>query len=139
MQSPLRALQLAATEIPWFQSMLRDPLPANGGDVEALLCTDEVVPGDVLQPNPARRAYAFYVTLLNFGLLTQHPDSWLSVAVLRTSVAHAARSGLATCAPHLLRAWMPDLTDGVVLNLGENDARWVRLRFHHVQNFTSAP
>ena len=27
-QSPLQALQLAATEIPWFRSMLRDRLPA---------------------------------------------------------------------------------------------------------------
>ena len=59
-----------------------------------------------------------YKDPLGFGLLAQHPDSWLTMAILRSSVAHAARSGLPTCAPHLLRAWMPDMTDGCILNGG---------------------
>ena len=68
------------------------------------------------------------MTLLNFRLLAQHPDCWVTMATLRASKAHEARCGLTTCAPYLLRAWRADLEAGGVLRLGAGDVRLARLR-----------
>ena len=58
---------------------------------------DEVIPGNVLNPDNARKSWAVYMSCLELPQwMLQLEDCWLAVAVIRTRTANEIDGGLAS-------------------------------------------
>ena len=73
--------------------------------VRLVLYTDEVTPGNVLNPDNQRKIWAFYVSFLEAGACLTNDSAWLFAgAFLSTSLKHA-RGGLGGLIRQLLRSY----------------------------------
>ena len=63
--------------------------------LQGVLYTDEVVPGNVLRPDNARRSYLFYFTWADLKQATRSEFSWIVLFVIRTSRLKEIAGGLA--------------------------------------------
>ncbi|CAE7421818.1 unnamed protein product [Symbiodinium natans] len=127
--SPSKVLQLMSDSCTSQQAMLSKTLPPAGGPTPVLFYTDEIVPGNPLQPDVARKHYCFYVALHTTRLHVQHCHAWYMVAALRTKVIGQVAGGLSACTRILLESWQRDF-QGVVLRLSPTDSRLFQLRLH---------
>lgn len=91
--------------------------------LDAVLYLDEVVPGNLLRPDNARKFWAFYLGFEQVGSALLHQEEfWLPVAILRANKAHSAVGGLSACVKLLVRsmlfgpAMLADI--GIALDLG---------------------
>jgi hypothetical protein len=66
--------------------------------------TDEIVPGNPLAQQNHRKAWAWYVSFLEFGAeLLCHAEYWMPVAVIRNEVVKNVKGGLSAVARALFR------------------------------------
>jgi len=91
---------------------------------------DELTPGNVLRLDNKRKFFAVYVTIRELGpVYLKHESMWLTVAVIRSSVAKTIPGGLSHCMRLLFRRWFLEdrlSEDGVILDLGIPGSRLVR-------------
>jgi len=94
---------------------------------------DELVPGAILKLDNKRKFFAAYVTIRELGpTYLKHESMWLTVAVIRSSVAKTIPGGFSHCMRLLFRRWflVDRLSeDGVLLDLGIPGSRLVRAYF----------
>lgn len=94
---------------------------------------DELVPGNVLRLDNKRKFFAVYVTVRELGpTYLKHESMWLTVAIIRTSVAKTIPGGFSHCMRLLFRRWfIVDRLgeDGVLLDLGIPGSGIVRAYF----------
>ena len=124
--SPFEILQTMCQQVSSHRSLLQAALPL-GEDLRVLLYTDELVPGNVLAPDPQRRTWAVYFTVAQYGVCSTTADCWYCCAMLRNSVKDKARSGLAGAIRALLESWEPEFL-GRPFVFQPEDTRYVRLR-----------
>ena len=126
--SPLQVLATMARELPAHCSRLQNCL-ARTRDVCIAIYADEVVPGNVLAPDPQRRTMAIYFAVLGLGAeRLRHPSAWLPVAMLRSHVLKKVPGGFTVAFKKLLESWSASF-DGAALQLG-NQVFWTRLRLN---------
>ena len=65
------------------------------GGLQAVLYTDEAVPGNVIRADNARRSYLWYISWSNLGKALRSECSWAIVFVLRATKVKEVRGGLA--------------------------------------------
>ena len=88
----------------------------NGGKVQLVVYVDECTSGNVVAPDPTRKAYFVYVTVLGMSLL--HLESqWLTCAVFRTADMQKVCGGLSQAMKVLLEAWKEEWSDGILVSL----------------------
>ena len=124
---PLQLLQLLADQVPAQRELLKSMLPPEGGELPVFMYVDEVTPGDVLQPNPSRKVYAFHFSIHSVSHHNRHPLAWYVTATLRNAKVQDTPDGLSACMRYLLEAWQSTSAQGV-LKLGEADCRLCILR-----------
>lgn len=88
----------------------------NGGKVQLIVYVDECTAGNVVAPDPTRKACMVYVTILGMSLL--HLESqWITCAVFRTADMQKVRAGLAQALQVLLEAWQEEWSTGILVSL----------------------
>ena len=102
---PLSLLEAAAERRDDLDDLLRRIAPPGSGQTDILLYCDEANAGDPLHPDPARKAWLFYIAFPAAGMHTLHAKSWLPVAVLQGRRTAQIRGGLAGALTALLRSW----------------------------------
>ena len=81
-----------------FRSMMAIVIGASTDQVLTVITyLDEVIPGNVLNPDNARKSWAVYMSCLELPQwMLQLEDCWLAVAVIRTRTANEIDGGLAS-------------------------------------------
>ena len=88
----------------------------NGGKVQLIVYVDECTAGNVVAPDPTRKACMVYVTILGMSLL--HLESqWLTAALFRTSDMQKVQGGLAQAIQVLLESWQEEWSTGILVSL----------------------
>lgn len=98
----LRHLALESSE---FASALAEAAQKAGPNpLRSIWYLDEVVPGNILRPDNARRFWAIYMSLAEFGSDRLFcAEWWMPIGVLRSSVANSVLGGVSQCMRQLLR------------------------------------
>jgi hypothetical protein len=83
---------------------------------------DEVTPGDAFAPDNLRKAWCIYVSVREFGIeFLCREESWLPLAIARTSEVAKIDGGMPCVFKYLLRSWfigpLKLSCEGVCLNL----------------------
>ena len=88
----------------------------NGGKVQLIVYVDECTAGNVVAPDPTRKACMVYLTILGMSLL--HLESqWLTAALLRASDMQKVQGGLAQAIQVLLESWQEEWSTGILVSL----------------------
>ena len=110
--SPHQLFQYFLDSTPSFAHLLKKRRP--GLPLQMLCYHDEVVPGNPLDPDPARRLTAFYVTFAEWGNSIHDELAWLPCAVLRTSVLKQVDGGLSSALRCLFKSWLSSFRGKVI-------------------------
>ena len=124
--SPLEILETMCARVPSHEALVKSAVSI-GEDVCILLYTDELVPGNVLAPDPRRRTWSVYFTLQKFDVCTTCSDCWYCCAVLRNSIKDKVESGLSGVMRSLLESWQPEMR-GRVFSFSDGSQQFMRLR-----------
>ena len=103
-----------------FRDLLLQTLRSSP-QLDIVLYTDEVAPGNTLALVTHRKFWSFYVSFLQFGEHLCYEDHWFEVAVLRTGVAKTVVGGMSARSGALLKSFFAapcDFSRGVALDLG---------------------
>jgi hypothetical protein len=97
------------------------------------LYCDEIVPGNVLAPDNARKMACWYITVTDFGpQVVRHESIWLPLAVLRSSIAKKLAGGVSCCLAVIMRRLMISeelSTKGICLDIGAEGGGHAQLFF----------
>ena len=97
------------------------------------LYCDEIVPGNVLAPDNARKMSCWYCTVTDFGpQIVRHESTWVPLAVLRSAIAKKVVGGVSCCLAVLLRRLMVSeelSTKGICLDIGAEGGGHAQLFF----------
>jgi len=97
------------------------------------LYCDEIVPGNVLAPDNARKMSCWYITVTDFGpQVVRHESTWLPLAVLRSGKAKKLAGNVSCCLAVLVRRLMvfEELsTKGICLDIGAEGGGHAQLFF----------
>jgi hypothetical protein len=78
----------------------------SGRDLTLVAYLDEYTPGNPLAHDTRRKAWGFYVGILEFGPeYLCHEAAWIPVGVLLTAVSTKVSGGVSSCFKRLLRSW----------------------------------
>lgn len=101
--SPHAALQFFVDHVGNFEKLLT--MREAGEPLRLLFYHDEIVPGNPLHPDNARRTVAFYISFLQWRTMLHSELVWLPVALLRTQVIKTVAGGLSHCIAKLFDSW----------------------------------
>lgn len=88
------------------------------GNMQLIVYIDECTTGNVVAPDPSRKAHLIYVAWVHMPLL--HRESqWLTASVLRTQDVQQLRDGLPGALCAMLASWQSEWGQGVPLDLGD--------------------
>ena len=87
-----------------------------GGRVQLILYVDECTAGNVVAPDPTRKAHLVYVTILGMGSLWLE-SQWITCAIFRTADMQQVQGGLAQAIKVLLEAWQEEWATGILVEL----------------------
>ena len=89
-----------------------------GQPLRLALYYDEVTPGNALALDNARKLWSFYIRFLEFGhIALRYEESWLPLAVLRTSKCKVIRGGFTRCVRQILHDLRIAFSVGVLVEL----------------------
>ena len=117
--------QYFAGKSTWFRKALQDVVQRCGHHLRLVCYTDELTPGDAFAADLTRKAFAIYVSILEFGpeRLTKM-QSWLPLGLMRSTVVKQIDGGLPCVFRNLFRSWscgepLSVDTEGIVIELDE--------------------
>lgn len=118
-----KMLNLFATRSPAYKRLLEKSLSnSNDNTLNLILYHDEITPGNVLRTDNPRKCSAFYVGFLEFRLSLRSEFAWLTIAVLRSSIAHQVKGGMSCVVRTLLRSLLVgerSLPTGCIVRLSD--------------------
>ena len=79
----------------WADIVAKAAVDSGSSGLRGILYCDEVVPGNVLRPDNARKSYLYYISWSNLGQATRSQFSWATVLVARHSLLNRIPGGLA--------------------------------------------
>ena len=97
------------------------------GGLQALLYTDEAVPGNVLRPDTARRSYLFYLTWADLKKATRSEFSWVVIFVIRQSKIKEIAGGLAAVTRAIV-AHLEPCFEGFAVQDSKHQSHLIRTR-----------
>lgn len=101
--SPHSAIQFFLDRVNEFEQFLS--LRQEGTPLEMIVYTDEIVPGNPLHPDNARRCSTIYISFLQWKTFLFSELVWLPVAILRTSIIKSVSGGFSHCMRKLFESW----------------------------------
>ena len=93
----------------------RDALADN--KLELICYVDECTAGNVVHPDPQRKAHLLYISFVQMPLLSRETQ-WLTMSVLRTAEMQRVKGGIATALRVILECWHDECETGIALDLG---------------------
>ena len=107
--NPLSLLAAAALQGGSYSNLLRQTMNDKGCSFEkpfsVMLYCDEIVAGNPLAHTTSRKVWAFYMSILELGpLMLQKEQAWLTVLVMRSSLASTLSAGVSQLYKLLLRS-----------------------------------
>ena len=105
-----------------YKHLLSETVRRHGNHLKLLVYADEVTPGNPLQPDIARKYWAIYVGIKEFGSARLANSAlWLPIAFLRSVPSKKIIGGFSNCMRMLFRAWfvapLQVHTNGIVIDL----------------------
>jgi hypothetical protein len=119
---PVAKLELVfawfARECPCFQKLLLRAC-SQSQQLTLVVYTDEVTPGNALSPDNLRKAYLFYVSVLEFGKALRREAAWFPVALVKHASLDLITGGLSRFCRDVFRIWKASdlFKHGFVMNL----------------------
>lgn len=98
-----------------------------GEPLQLLLYHDEIVPGNPLHPDNARRSVAFYISFLEWRPVLYSELMWLPIALLRMQVIKSVSGGLSECIAKLFQSWKKSFA-GEGITLADGSVRFFPIR-----------
>ena len=112
--TPHAALQFFVDNDSYFVNLLT--WRREGEPLQLLFYHDEIVPGNPLHPDNARRSVAFYISFLQWAPVLYSELTWLPIAVLRMQVIKTVCGGLSECIAKLFQSWQKSFAgEGITL------------------------
>ena len=93
----------------------RDALADN--KLELICYVDECTAGNVVHPDPQRKAHLLYISFVQMPLLSRETQ-WLTMSVLRTAEMQRVKGGIAAALRVILECWHDECETGIALDLG---------------------
>lgn len=102
---------------PHVKQFLKQQLIAGRQDVFLSGCIyfDECVPGNLIAPDNQRRSWMVYFTWMSL-IPFRNDLLWLPLSIIRTEVVQQLPGGLPQCMTVILKALLPVLNNGIVLD-----------------------
>lgn len=102
---------------PHVKQFLKQHLIAGRQDVFLSGCIyfDECVPGNLIAPDNQRRSWMVYFTWMSL-IPFRNDLLWLPLSIIRTEVVQQLPGGLPQCMTVILKALLPVLNNGIVLD-----------------------
>ena len=88
------------------------------GKLELICYVDECTAGNVVHPDPQRKAHLLYISFVQMPLLSRETQ-WLTMSVLRTAEMQRVKGGIATALRAILECWHDECETGIALDLGD--------------------
>ena len=98
-----------------------------GEPLQLLLYHDEIVPGNPLHPDNARRSVAFYISFLEWRPVLYSELMWLPIALLRMQIIKNVSGGLSECIAKLFQSWKKSFA-GEGITLADGSVRFFPIR-----------
>lgn len=117
--SLLQHLAAKVDGCPLYKAALRQCLQKglDGNRLRLIFYVDECTAGNVVDPDPQRKAHLVYISFIDMPLLGR--DSlWLTMAVFRTADMLKTSQGITGATRALLEAWRKESDAGVPLDVG---------------------
>lgn len=119
-----------------YKQLLSEAVRRYGNRLNLLVYADEVTPGNPLQPDMARKYWAIYVGIKEFGSARLANSAlWLPIAFLRSPPSKKIKGGFSNCMRMLFRSWfvapLQVHTSGIVIDLCDGPAV-VTFEMHHL-------
>eukprot|EP00959_Pyramimonas_sp_CCMP1952_P059327 1238994-Pyramimonas_sp.AAC.1 len=131
-QHPFAFLEAACKTCAEFRAILTRVLDDSNNRVSICLYTDEITPGQALQPHNTRKTQAVYWTLKEFGFpILSCELAWMTICAPRTDTVAELRGGMAELFRYAVKFFFGgpsghDLRNGISLFIeGENSPRLV--------------
>ena len=117
-----KSINWFARECIVYKHLLSETVRRHGNRLKLLVYADEVTPGNPLQPDIARKYWAIYVGIKEFGSARLADSAmWLPIALLRSVPSKKIIGGFSNCMRMLFRAWfvapLQVHTNGIVIDL----------------------
>ena len=110
-----------------FESLLLSAVQATASrGLTAILYFDDVVPGNIIRPDNARKSTLAYLSIAELQGAISKASGWLQLCVIRKDEVQQAEGGTSTVLAHLLRHVIDDLLQVFPLETSSGSVRAVR-------------
>ena len=122
-----KSINWFARECAGYKQLLSETVRRYGNHLKLLVYADEVTLGNPLQPDIARKYWAWYAGISEFGSAKLANSAlWLPIAFLRSPPSKKVKGGVSNCMRMLFRSWFVSPlqvhTNGIVIDLLDGPA-----------------
>ncbi len=113
-----RVLQWRCSQNNVFCALVKQQVHC-GGQLTLTLHYDEVVPGNVLAPDNARKATLIYFSFWEFGDFLHCAGAWITAGLIRTSLVEKVEGGMTVVMRYFFASFLERFRNGLRITIGE--------------------